>query len=839
MCSLLCVGVCVARADEPAAPVVTPPEVVERVEAVYPPAELAARRAGQVVLVVTVAADGSVSDVQVAESGGAELDAAAEAAIRQWKFTPARRGDVAIVSRIRVPFVFALPAEPVPEPPAPATQPTPAPAPPAPVPPTPAPSPVPAPAPEDVVEVEVRGKKPPPPRASSDFVLGKEVLVTAPHKSAGDLLTSAPGVYVSRPEGEAVAHEIFLRGFDAEHGQDIAISVGGVPVNQPSHLHGQGYADMNFIIPEVVRSLRVTEGVYDPRQGDFAVAGSIDFDLGVAKRGYQLRSSYGSFDSYRELVLWAPEGEPEETFGAVAIDQTAGFGQNRGSLSASGLGQYAFGGPGGSKGLLRVGASGVRGNLAGVLRKDDVDAGRVGFYDSYDQPTANAQSAFSTRTQASVSLERPGAHGASSTAQLYLALTSFHLRENFTGFVERSQVNPDFVGKGDLIEQLDQDLILGGSAVHRTPRWQPTDWMGGRFELGLSFRTDFIEQRQNLLKQPNNEIWDERVDASVRGSDLGVYADGDFKLGPYVQLRGGVRADTLYYDIEDRLGNRIPSFGQQNHIIGFRRTAIGVAYGPRGTLEVKPLGWLDAFASYGEGYRSPQARQLDEGENAPYAKLYSYEVGVKLRPERGQRLELTTAAYRTDLSTDLAFDPSQGRLERIGPTTRQGGVVNALVRPVKGVLASLSVTYVHATLDSPPPATAENPAPAYEPGQALPYVPPVVVRADVGWSGRLASLADHTLEGKLGLGYSYLSARPLPYSQVADPVSLLDGQASLRWRALELGVEAFNLLDSRYATSEYSFVSDWQTTAIPSLLPARHFSAGAPLTVMFTLGVDL
>jgi hypothetical protein len=90
-----------------------------------------------------------------------------------------------------------------------------------------------------------------------------------------------PGVYVSRPEGDAVAHEIYLRGFNAAHGQDIEFTVGGVPINQLSHLHGQGYADLNFILPEVVRSIRVTEGVYDPHQGDFAVAGSIDFDLGV------------------------------------------------------------------------------------------------------------------------------------------------------------------------------------------------------------------------------------------------------------------------------------------------------------------------------------------------------------------------------------------------------------------------------------------------------------------------------------------------------------------------------------------------------------------------------
>src|SRR5690606_4708419 len=113
-----------------------------------------------------------------------------------------------------------------------------------------------------------------------------------------------------------------------DHGQDIELTVDGVPVNQPSHLHGQGYADLGFVIPETVRSLRVVEGVYDPAQGDFAVAGSADFQPGVAQRGIQLSSSYGAFNTLRELALWAPEGQAEDTFAAVLFRKTRGFGQN-------------------------------------------------------------------------------------------------------------------------------------------------------------------------------------------------------------------------------------------------------------------------------------------------------------------------------------------------------------------------------------------------------------------------------------------------------------------------------------------------------------------------------
>jgi iron complex outermembrane receptor protein len=99
---------------------------------------------------------------------------------------------------------------------------------------------------------------------------------------------------------------------------------------------------MNFIIPEVVRSLRVVEGVYDPRQGDFAVAGSVDFELGVHDRGYQLRSTYGSFNTFRQLLIVAPEDEADDTFGAVQFRSSDGFGENRGSLSGGAIAQYGF-----------------------------------------------------------------------------------------------------------------------------------------------------------------------------------------------------------------------------------------------------------------------------------------------------------------------------------------------------------------------------------------------------------------------------------------------------------------------------------------------------------------
>jgi len=813
----------------------TAPKVVESPPAAYPVEELAERKQALVIVTVTVKTDGTIGDVVVAESGGPHFDDAAVAAAKKWRFQPALDGEKPIESQLRVPFRFVVhePAAALP----PASKPAPTPPPPTPTP-TPAPAP---PSPTPVAESaefssRVKASKAPPPRATSDFVLDREILSAAPHQSAGELLASAPGVYIARPEGDAVAHQVYLRGFDAEHGQDIEFTVGGVPVNQPSHMHGQGYADLNFIIPEVVRTLRVTEGVYDPRQGDFAVAGSIDFDLAVEKRGFQSKTSYGSFNTFRQLVLWAPKGQADETFGAVSIRTSDGFGQNRGSIGGAAIAQYAFG-SGATHGLVHVSASGARASMAGVLRLDDIETHKVGYYDSYANPSANAQSAFAIRAQASVSLEHLLDGGARTNLLVYLVYNGFRERVNFTGFEQRSQQNPAWVGRGDLWDQENRDVSIGTKVSYRTRRFHPKKWLSGLFEVGLSYRLDLVDQAQNLLQAPQNETWDKRVDASIRGSDLGVYGDLDWHISRYVRLRGGIRADVLYYDIDDRLGNFTPSFMAQTKLVGFRRTALGVAWGPRATLEVEPVSWLTLMASYGEGYRSPQARMLEEGENAPFAKVRSVEGGAKVHLF-ADRLNFTVAGYGTFLSNDLIFDPTEGSTTQVGPTRRPGFVAYLVARPWPWLLVSASVTYVHATLDAPPPASAQNPAPPFTPGELLPYVPPVIFRADIGFHKDLnKKLWQKPVGLRAGLGFTHLSARPLPFGQFTDAVSLLDLSAGIKWWFLDLGVEAFNVAGLQYASVAYSYVSNWQTTAVPSLIPAQHITAGAPRTFMGTLGL--
>lgn len=817
--------------EPPAPPPITPPQVLEKKLAEYPPA-LLARPKGHVELFVTIDQGGAITDVEVAVSAGAEFDAAATAAVRTWRFAPARRGDEPVASRVRIVFDFEPPAPPAP----------PAPQPPVPVAP-PKREPPPAVHTQDAVELTVHGRREPrtEARSISDFRIQRDVIEAAPRAEGADVLWTVPGLFIGKGEGPSVAPNYYLRGFDSEHGQDIEFLVGGLPINLPSHIHGQGYADLNFLISDVVSEVQAKEGVSDPRQGDFAVAGTIDVGLGVdeERRGVTARSSYGAFDTFRQLVSWAPSSQPEETFGAVQYQQTSGFGENRAGRSGSAILQHRFGE--GPMTYRYVGfASTSRSDLAGVLRQDDVQSGNVCFECVYPLPTAEAQNAFGNRLMSGLFADYFGEGGDNGQLGFWLGLDDFRLQRNFTGFVETSRTLAGVSGRGDLIEQRNRTLSAGLKGRYRTSYFRPSSWAAGTVEVGASGRFDVVDQQQNLLDATRNETWDRRVDANVQALDMGVWGDLDWVFSDYVHVRAGLRADVLSYDVDDELGNFIElSRDPDSFIVGFRRTASGVAWGPRTSVEVHPLESFSVLASYGEGYRSPQARLLEDGEPAPFTKVRSADLGV--HHDWHDVLHTSVGGFYTHLSDDVAFDAAEGRLERVGASQRLGAVAHVYATPTEWLVGSASVTFVDATLLEPPPPTTEDPQPPFVEGQSLPFVPPVAVRADVGVRRvMLDDVAGKPLGARAGVGYSFLSSRPLPYGDFADPVSLLDLNAGGWWGPLDLTFDVFNALDARYSVVEYSFASDWTPNdGFRSRVPERHTSAGSPFAWRVSLGVTL
>jgi TonB family protein len=272
-----------AHAQEAGARTVEPPQVLEQQQAAYPREAAASGAHGDVAVKVGVDMEGNVTGLEIVRGVAPALDRAAIEAASHWRFRPALRGGVAVASQVQLVFHFEPPAAATPAPPpafapAPSEQPGPASATPPLVSKTES-SPV-----ASAIDVTVLGRRPPVSRGVSDFQVRVDQLAEVPRASASELLKLAPGILLTNEGGEGHAEQVFMRGFDAREGQDIEFSVGGVPINESGNLHGNGYADTHFIIPELVESLHVVEGPFDPRQGNYAVAGSADYELGLAER---------------------------------------------------------------------------------------------------------------------------------------------------------------------------------------------------------------------------------------------------------------------------------------------------------------------------------------------------------------------------------------------------------------------------------------------------------------------------------------------------------------------------------------------------------------------------
>lgn len=655
------------------------------------------------------------------------------------------------------------------------------------------------------ISVTVSGDAPA--RSASDIVKKRDVLAAAPHRTASDLLRVVPGVFITQHGGQGKAHQIFLRGFDAGHGQDIELRVAGAPVNEVSNVHGQGYADLHFIMPEIVRRVRATPGPFSPRQGDFAVAGTIEFDLGLAEPGYTTSLGLGSYGERRLLLAYHPADAPEETFAAAEAQSTDGFGPSRAARRASAVAQWVFPLGNGLSARIMGSTYAARFSSAGVLLRDDIERGQIDRFATYDP----RQGGDSTRTQLVLALERESEDGATRQALTpFFVARGLRLRSNYTGFL----LDPV---SGDSQQQTNDSFTLGFSGYHRrkTKVFSPHDTL----ELGVFARSDFIDQSQKSLSVIDDHVTGTLVDAGIRATDAGAYVDAGIRPIRRVVVRGGLRVDGLFYGVTDRATEGS----------GAARAAMGVHVGGKATIDVAlPLG-LHALASYGDGFRSPQARSLGDGERAPFTKVRSFEAG--LRHQDGERANASLAVFHTRLSDDLVFEETTARNERAPATQRTGFSLDFTMRPRPWIVESGSVTYTHATFSE----SDEN----QKEGALVPYTPLFVARADVALTPTLARVLGRDLVGRLGAGLAYLGRRPLPQGEFGRDIFLADVTLGLRLREVEIELDAYNLLDAKWYDGQFTYASSFTRGAAPSLVPGQLVTAGAPLTLLGTLTLHL
>jgi iron complex outermembrane receptor protein len=817
------------------------------ITASFPAGEVA--RETQVVLQIVIDVDGHVeSAVELSrlphDAGDAFVTAAVDAA-KSAQFTPSLRDGHPIRSRIEYVIAFVPPAA------VRATSPGAAP-------PAVASLPVSALAPATPVTVDVRGVAPSSPRGLGDVRVDRETLTASPRQQTSEMLSAAPGFFVDHEDGEGLGNDVYLRGFDLDNGSGIEMKVGEVPINIPLHIHGQGYADVNFIIPEVVRSIRVLEGPYDPRQGDSAIVGSALFDLGVPERGYQLKATYGSFDQTRLTGIAAPEGANEETFAAFSLRQTHGFGQDRASKSASVNAQYGVNLT--ERDHLRMLATAYTSNadLAGVVRKDDVTAGRIGYYGAYPYfnsyfPTncssascaQPSQGVDTTRVIVAAELDHSTGDGSQFEIAPWVMWTNFLSRQNFTGNLNSSNLQPQLSSLGDLWQLTNVETAWGvTSRFHDAPIH-----IGNAVEVlvepGVSVRAGHTNQSKNLVNPSDLDPWDYRENYGLDTVDLAGYLDLDVRLWKKLRISGGARADYLDVGINNKLAGVVPPI-PNGALVGSTTHVAAVAPSPRVTVAYEIVPELTPVVSAGEGFRSLDAESLTSCNTptimltgvrstqippckpgSPYSQVTSVEAGI--RSDIGQgRLVTTLTAFQTKVANELVFEVDSGGLTTEKASTRRGLVASVLTRPTPWLLASSALSLQTATFNTLAVGTSHY----------VPNVPAFLWRVDVNVHGPLGRIRDSQLTGRAGIGYTLIGGRHINDIIVGPTDNVLNALASVRYRMVELGFDMYNAFGLKYPDDEAYFVSNWSFK--PGQNPASaavHVVPAPPRTALGTLSV--
>jgi outer membrane receptor protein involved in Fe transport len=626
-----------------------------------------------------------------------------------------------------------------------------------------------------------------------------------------------PGLYTNQHAGGGKANQYFLRGFDADHGTDILISVDGVPVNMVSHGHGQGYADLNWVIPELVKTVEVSKGPYSAQAGDFATAGAINLVTRDHFETNQVTVGGGSFATWRALAVTSPTIGPLDVVLAGQVYGTHGPFDNPERLQRYSLFAKASAALGERTRLavtLNSYASGW--NASGQVPLREVTSGRLSRFGSVD-PTEGGNS---QRHSALIRLASATDDGGEVSVMAYLTQYRLSIFPNFTFF------SADPV-RGDQIEQHDDRWVSGISASYRFHRHLGSVSFDTTF--GVQMRADSIDNA--LFRNIERERLTRVVDARVLEGTVGLFAQEDVHLLPWLRLVLGARADYFGFDVTDRLEDQATREGATS---GVRQSS---QISPKASLVFAAIPDTELYLNFGTGFHSNDARGIvrDVDPVTAITPAIGGELGARTR--LFDRLDLAGASFLLDLASELVWVGDEGTTEARGPTRRLGVEAEARLKILTWLYADLDATWSRATyVQNAGNANAVALAPT------LIIAGGVSARHPIGIFGRLGGL--------------YLATRPATEDRFiqAEGFFRLDGTLGYSHRWFEVSLAVQNLTNTQWREAQFANVSRLPNERSPSDCPGStraaaddsgnflgcedlHFTPGAPINLQASVSV--
>lgn len=488
--------------------------------------------------------------------------------------------------------------------------------------------------------------------SASQGRIGAADLVTRPILRSGELLEVVPGVAVTQHSGTGKANQYFLRGFNLDHGTDFAGYLDGVPLNMPTHGHGQGYLDLNPIIPELVESIDFGKGPYYADVGDFASAGYARYTLARHLHEPLLALSAGENGFYRGVgAASAPVGQAT-LLGALEAQHYDGPWQ---------LDEKAHK----LNGLLRLSGERARSAWALSLLAYDaewtstdqvperaIDQGVISRLGNLD-PTLGGSSG-----RYAANLELVGETGkARYRANAYAVYSDFELFSNFTYFLD------DPIA-GDQITQHDRRWLAGFNTA-----WDLDHGVLGRpatTTFGVQVRHDRVLDVALSRSQARARLSTVRDDRSEQ-TNVGVYVANETSVAPWLRSRLGLRVSRFWFDVDSGLAAN-------------SGTESDTELSPKAALILGPWRDTELYANAGLAFHSNDARgtvtRIDPATGAParpvdpLVQSRGAEIGVRTTALRG--LQSTVALWYLELDSELVFVGDAGSTEASGESRRWG-----------------------------------------------------------------------------------------------------------------------------------------------------------------------
>lgn len=610
--------------------------------------------------------------------------------------------------------------------------------------------------------------------AAEGFV-GHAELENRPILRPGELLETVPGVVISQHSGEGKANQYYLRGFNLDHGTDIAITIQGIPANMRTHAHGQGYSDVNWLIPETVNFVNFRKGTYNADQGDFSTAGAVNMTYFNALPHDIASFSTGPYGQARALIAASPTvGKDGHILYALEYaheDNTALAPDNYRKYNA--LVRYSR-----QSGDTLFGIT-AQGYQAKWMSSDQIPLRAVqrGDIDRFGQldPTDGGRT---HRIALSTDLTRDTAK-TSTHVDAYALDYQLRLASDFTYYLS------DPVNK-DQFTQSDRRLVTGlnASQTYKTPVAENT--------LGYQFRNDNITPVSLYLSKGQAITDTTRTDRVVETSN-GIYAQTVQHLAKNLRLTAGIRADAFTFDVRDL---RPANSGVVTASIVSPKVAL--AYQPSRTTEL--------YADFGTGFHSNDARGVLEtvdpgtGKNTdpgsgqvlhgatPLVRAQGAELGARFAFDR--RLRTTVSLWNLNLASELAFQGDAGTTTPGRPSHRYGLEFANFWEPSPGISYDLDYSTSSAKFTNVDPV-----------GGLIP-----------------GSIKDVLTFGATGDGAKtfgsirlrYFGPRPLleDGSVYSHPTTTINLQAGIKpMRNTRVSLDIFNLLDTRASDIDYYYNS--------------------------------